>query len=109
MTEQVKVRVNQWLITGVAGLFGIWGGYQVLAYRVGANERSLTEVRRDAVSKETKILNKMDDASKERINNSNAIKDLTYNVRSIDTEQKKLVEVNKEIKVDIKSILEKVK
>ena len=44
MTQQMKVSVNQWLITAVACVLATWGSYQVVQYKVAENKVNIEKL-----------------------------------------------------------------
>ena len=60
MTQQIKVTINQWLLTLVAMAFGIWGGYQVLQYKVDSNTEHIEINRKERIYQYEALQAKLD-------------------------------------------------
>ena len=73
MTQQARVSLNQWLITAAVGVFGIWGGYSVLQYRVGNVEEAQKEWVIEYKIHNEKDVIRFEDDRRERAENEKSI------------------------------------
>jgi len=108
MTQQMKVSVSQWLITAVAGLFGIWGGYQVLQYKVMENQKDIACIEVEAKKGDEKVWTRFENDRVERYGNREMTKEILKDVIGIKKSFVLNDKEHKEIKADIKEVLKKV-
>lgn len=108
MTQQAKVSINQWLITAAVGLFGIWGGYSVLQYRVDNLEKQQVEKCIEIKEAQDRLSGRVDLQTQRGQVNEKNIGIMQNDLKTISTG---LAESNadiKDIQQDIKKILIKV-
>ena len=74
MTAQVKVTINQWLLTSVCGIACIFSTFQLFQYRVVQAEQCIEEVD-----------SKIDEAGKERAEMQRITAEIAHSVGSLAT------------------------
>ena len=100
MTQNGKVKVNQWLITVAVGVVGIWGGYQVLQYKVAVNSTYIDEIETEGEIEKVKVWGRFERDRVERQDNKDNIGEIKYDIKAIRKDQVLIQD-------DVKEILEK--
>lgn len=83
MTQQMKVSLNQWLIVCASALFGFWGCYQVLHYRVGEAEEKISCIERKSAEERQKVWERFEVDRTERQDTRDDISDVKSNISII--------------------------
>ena len=95
MTQHARVSINQWLITAAVGLFGIWGGYSVLQYRVSAVETTQSQWVSDYKIVNEKTDTRLESDRKERAANERSILCINNKLTNIEADVKEVKELLK--------------
>lgn len=107
MTAIAKVSLNQWLLTFVGVAFGVWGGYQVLQYRVGRTERVVIGLERCIEEEKKTVWSRLDKDREERQSNKDGVLAIQYDIKNIREELSRQTVQQSSMQDDIKVILKK--
>ena len=101
MTATTKVNISQWLIVIASALFGVWGGYSVLKYKVAQNEKKIDTACKKAETETVKVWGQFEKDRTERQENKDNVTAIRYDVKEIKHDMQDMSD-------DVKKILEKV-